>query len=233
MAALTEDPERHAPLVSRKEVTRLLRQVATGAGAILLAAVDDWNVLSARHSAHLRTALHPLGRGAYVAATAAACVDVWLSTHGMHPPGHVVTKPYQWPAVSSRSKTYLVIHHNQVEPTNPRRTAFVNQEPATLGLVGDPTLCELTWEYDTVTDSYVTAIWVSAPSAGWDPIEVPMARAQAQLSAWRKRRMRWLPGTDLPTGVAVEPLPARDADERLRPDIAVPERRDEGTQEAQ
>lgn len=235
MSALLEVPGRRTDLASRKEVRALLRQVSIGAAALLLAAVDDWNAMAERHSAPMRTAMYPLLRGSFVAATTASSVDVWLNTPGMHPPGHLVIRPHQWqwPAVSSRGKTYLVIHHSPVEPTNPRRTAFVKQEPATLGLVGDPTLCELTWEYDAVTDSYVTAIWVSAPGAGWDPIEVPMARAQAQLSAWRKRRMRWLPGTDLPTGVAVEPLPARDADERLRPDIAVPERRDEGTQEAQ
>ena len=38
--------------VSRKEARRLLNQVAVGVGAMLLAAVDDWNALSARHSAH-------------------------------------------------------------------------------------------------------------------------------------------------------------------------------------
>lgn len=233
MSALMEGPCRRTDLASRKDVRALLRQVSTGSAALLLAAVDDWNAVVERHSAALRTAIHPLLRGSFVAATTASSVAVWLNTPGMHPPGHLVIRPYQWPAVSSRGETHLVIHHNQVEPTNPRRTAFVNQEPATLGLVGDPTLCELTWEYDAVTDSYVKAIWVSAPGVGWDPIEVPMARAQAQLSAWRKRRVRWLPGTDLPTAAAVESLPARDGAERVRPDVDVRPRPGGGTREAQ
>ena len=58
--------------VSRKEARRLLNQVAVGVGAMLLAAVDDWNALSARHSAHLRTVMQGLGRGTYVAAAVAA-----------------------------------------------------------------------------------------------------------------------------------------------------------------
>ena len=70
--------------VSRKEARRLLNQVAVGVGAMLLAAVDDWNALSARHSAHLRTVMQGLGRGTYVAAAVAAGTDVWLSTRGMH-----------------------------------------------------------------------------------------------------------------------------------------------------
>ena len=45
-------------------------------GAMLLAAVDDWNALSARHSAHLRTVMQGLGRGTYVAAAVAAGTDV-------------------------------------------------------------------------------------------------------------------------------------------------------------
>ena len=40
-------------------------------GAILLAAVDDWNLLAERNDAHLRTVLQVLRRGSYVAAVTA------------------------------------------------------------------------------------------------------------------------------------------------------------------
>lgn len=220
MAVLLTDPGPSSHAVSRKEAERLLRQISTGVGAMLLAAVDDWNVLSERHGAHLRTQLHALGRGSYVAAITAAATDVWLSTHGMHPPGHVVSKPHRWPTISSRGKTYLAIHHNEAEPTNPTRAAFCNQDSETLGLVGDPTHCELTWEYDH-TDSHVRWIWVSAPNIDWDRFEVPMAKVQAQLATWRKRKMRWLPGT-LPIGIeVVASLPERDQHQRLQPGIDV------------
>ncbi|WP_225037969.1 hypothetical protein [Mycobacterium canetti] len=147
MTALVEDSGPRHRTVSRKEAARLLRQVTTGVGALLLAAVDDWNALSERHAAHLRTEMRGLARGYYVAATTAACTGVWLSTHGMHPPGHLVSKPHRWPVISSHGKTYMAIHHNETEPTNPTRTAFCNQDSETLGLVGDPTHCELTWDY--------------------------------------------------------------------------------------
>lgn len=223
-AAMTElfadpNPSPRRP-VSRKEACRLLRQITVGVGALLLAAVDDWNALSERHAAHLRTELHGLGRGSYVAAVTAAGTDVWLSTHGMHPPGHVVSKPHRWPTISSRGKTYMAIHHNEAEPTNPTRAAFCNQDSETLGLVGDPTHCELTWEYDH-TDWYVRRIWISAPSIDWDRFEVPMADAQAQLASWRKRKMKWLPGTSLPDVPAAISLPTRDEQERLQPGIEV------------
>lgn len=234
MTAPVNEPADRDRVISRKEAKRLLRQITVGAGAALLAAVDDWNVLAERHSARLRTAMHPLGRGSYVAATTAACVDVWLNTHGMHPPRHLAIKPCGWPAVSSHGKTYLAIHHNEVQPSNPRRTAFCNQDATTLGLVGEPTLCELTWDYGGPTGSYVTRIWMSAPGVDWDPIEIPMARVQAQLVAWRKRGMKWLPGTMASaTTAATDSLAPRSADQRLRPDIEVPERPGEGTREAQ
>lgn len=219
MTALFEDSGSRNRAVSRKEATRLLRQVTTGVGALLLAAVDDWNALAERHPAHLRTTMHGLGRGSYVAAVTASCTEVWLTTHGMHPPGHLVAKPHQWPVISSHGKTYMAIHHNETAPTNPTRTAFCNQDSATLGLVGDPTHCEITWDYDPRTDAHIRRMWVSAPSVAWDRFEIPMAKAQAQLASWRKRKMKWLPG-ELPTDVhAVAPLPARD--EQLRPSIEV------------
>jgi hypothetical protein len=229
VTALVEDPGPQGHPVSRKEAARLLRQVTIGVGAILLAAVDDWNALAERHCAHLRTAIQPLGRGAYVAAVAAAGTEVWLSTHGMHPPDHLVSKPYRWPMISSRSKTYMAIHHNEAEPTNPVRTAFCNQDSATLGLVGDPTHCELTWDYDFYTDTHVRKIWVSAPGVDWDRFEVPMGKVQAQLVSWRKRGMKWLPGTSATAVRDVASLPARDTDERLKPGIEIrpPERPDE------
>lgn len=229
-----EDPGPPDRPVSRKEARRLLRQVTIGVGAILLAAVDDWNAMAERHCAHLRTAMHPLGRGAYVAAATAACTDVWLSTHRMHPPSHVVSKPYQWPAISSHGKTYLTIHHNEMEPTNPRRTAFCSQDSETLGLVGDPTHCELTWDYDALTESHVVRMWVSAPGVCWDRFEVPMARAQAQLGSWRKRGMKWLPGTFGSDVQAVASLPPRDERKRIEPGIDVrPPQRSEDVGDAE
>jgi len=230
MTALIEEPGPHRRAISRKEATRVLRQVSIGIGAILLAAVDDWNALSQRHSAHLRTTMHSLGRGAYVAAMTAACTDVWLGTHGMHPPGHLVSKPYGWPLVSSHGKTYMAIHHNEMAPTNANRKAFCDQDSQTLGLIGDPTHCEFTWEYDPSTDVHVRRIWVSAPGVEWDRFEVPMARVQRQLTGWRKRTIKWLPG-ELPAADAViAPLPARDDRERLQPGIEVrpPQRGDTG-----
>lgn len=233
MATPMDESAPRGQVVSRKEVRRVLRQISVGTGAVLLAAVDDWNVLADRHSARLRTAMHPLGRGSYVAATTAACVDVWLNTHGMHPPKHLVVRPCGWPAVSSHGKTYLAIHHSEVQPSNPRRTAFCNQDAATFGLVGDPTLCEFTWDYGGPTASYVTRIWVSAPGVDWDPIEVPMAHVQAQLAAWRKRQVKWLPGTlAKPDAPAAGSLPPRGADQRLRPDIEVPQHPDQDNREA-
>ncbi len=241
MTALAEEPDPHR-LVSRKEAARVLRQVTTGIGAILLAAVDDWNALSQRHSAHLRTVLQSLGRGGYVAAMSAACTDVWLSTPGKHPPGHLVSKPHKWPMISSRGKTYMAIHHNETEPTNARRTAFCTQDSETLRLIdsqtlsllGDATHCEITWEYHPVTDLNIRTIWVSAPSVDWDRFEVPMARAQSQLDAWRKREMKWLPGA-LPTDAnAAALLPIRDTGEDLKPGIEVrPPQRSEDTRDAQ
>ena len=124
---------------------------------------------------------------------------MWLSTRGMHPPGHTVVKPYRWPEINSRGKTHMMIHHNEMEPTTPRRTAFFTQDSATLGLIGDPTHCELTWDYDIVTDTHIRRIWVSAPGVDWDRFEVPMAKVQAQYATWRKRDMKWLPGHFLPT----------------------------------
>ncbi len=220
VTVLFADPSPSSRPVSCNEARRLLRQISTGVGALLLAAVDDWNALSERHAAHLRTELHALGRGSYVAAITAASTDVWLNTHGLHPPGHVVSKPHRWPTISSHGKTYMAIHHNEAEPTNPTRAAFCNQDSETLGLVGDPTHCELTWEYDH-TDSYVRLIWVKAPNIDWDRFEVPMARVQAQLVSWRKRKMKWLPGTLLSEAPAATELPARDERQRLQPGIDV------------
>lgn len=82
----------------------------------------------------------------------------------MHPPGHLVKRPYQWSEVSSHGRTYLAIHHKEMEGTNTRRKAFIKQDSQTLQLVGDPTHCELTWDYDSATDSHVRRIWVSAPA---------------------------------------------------------------------
>lgn len=242
MTALGQEPQEPVRPVSRKEAARVLRQVTTGIAAILLAAVDDWNALAQRHPAHLRTILQMLGRGGYVAAVTAAGTDVWLSTPGKHPPSHIVSKPHRWPMISSHSKTYMAIHHNETEPTNPRRKAFCTQDSETLrlidsatkSLVGDPTHCEITWEYHPVTDLNVHRIWVSAPGLAWDRFEVPMARAQAQLAAWRKREMKWLPGA-LPVDVnAVPSLPIRDDRDLLQPAIDVqPPQRSEDTRDAQ
>ncbi|HNP57791.1 hypothetical protein [uncultured Gordonia sp.] len=219
-----------APLdhrLPRREVRRLLGQMTIGVGAILLAAVDDWNLLAERNGAHLRTVLQVLGRGSYVAAVTAAGTEVWLSTPRRHPPGHMVCKQQTaWPAVASRSKTYLEIHHNQAQPTNDRRQAFCTQDSGTLGLVGNPTHCELTWEYDLRTDKYVKHIWVSAPGVDWERFEVPMAAVQAQYATWRKRNMPWLTGDLVIDPAVATGLPARDG-QQLRPGIGVRPRRDE------
>ncbi|MBB4853943.1 hypothetical protein HNP40_001323 [Mycobacteroides chelonae] len=219
MTVLFADPSPSFSPVSRKEASRLLGQLTVGLGALLLASVDDWNAQAERHPAHLRTEMHALGRGYYVAATAAACTGVWLSTQGMHPPGHVVVHPHRWPEIASRGKTYMLIHHNEAEPTNHRRTAFCRQDSETLGLIGDPTHCELTWDYDQLTDSHIVRIWVSAPSVDWDRFEVPLAKVQAQLASWRKRNMKWLPGTFSSTAPSAAPLPERH--EQLQPGIDV------------
>ena len=215
--------------LSRKETRRALGPIPVGVGAILLAAVDDWNVLSERHGARMRTQMQELGRGSYVAATTASGTEVWLNSRGLHPPGHLVAKAYRWPAISSHGKTYLAIHHNEVQPTNDRRKAFRRQDSSALGLMGDPTHCELTWEFDRLTDRHIQRIWVSAPAVDWDRIEVPMARVQAQLAAWRKRAMTWLPGTVSSGAPEVTPLTTRDDGDRLKPDITVepPQRSDE------
>lgn len=220
--------------VSCREASRLLRQVTVGIGAILLAAVDDWNSITGRHDARLRTEMDALGRGYYIASTTASCIGVWLTTRGMHPPGHVVSHPHRWPEIASRGKTYMVIHHNEAEPTNPRKSAFCAQDSETFGIVGDPTHCELTWDYDLYTDSHIVRIWVSAPGVDWDRFEVPMARVQAQLVSWRKRKMKWLPGTLLPEGAAATELPTRDEQQRLQPGIEVkPPQQAEGSGDAQ
>jgi len=229
VTALFENSGPQNRAVSRKEATRLLRQVTTGIGALLLAAVDDWNALAERHPAHLRTELKELLRGSHIAATAAAGTQVWLSSHGMHPPGHIVSKPHRWPMISSRGKTYMAVHHNEMEPTNKRRTAFCTQDSDTLrlidsksgSLIGNPTHCELTWDYDPYTDSHIREIWVSAPSVDWERFEVPMAKAQAQLASWRERKIKWLPGELPTTDHAVAPMPTRDEQERLQPGIQV------------
>lgn len=85
---------------------------------MLLAAVDHWNALAEGQPAHLRTVLQTLLRGSHVAAFVSAGTNVWLSAHGMHPPGHIVSKPFQWSEVSSHGRTYLAIHHSEMDGTN-------------------------------------------------------------------------------------------------------------------
>lgn len=229
MSSLANDGAASRPVVSRKQARRLLGQVTIGVGAMLLSAVDDWNALSERHSAPLRTMLRPLGRGTYVAAMTAAGTEVWLRAKDKHPPGHMVCKPgtTAWPAVSSRSATYMEIHHDEAMPINDRRTAFCTQDSATLGLVGDPTHCELTWDYDVLTEAYVTHIWVSAPGVDWERYEVPMARVQAQYATWSKRRMPWMPGL-LPADVAAQAVPITLGTQAFsEPTVSVRRRRDD------
>ncbi|MFF0710249.1 hypothetical protein [Gordonia sputi] len=218
--------------VTRKQARRLLRQVTIGVGAMLLSAVDDWNALSERHSAHLRTVLRPLGRGTYVAAMTAAGTEVWLGAGGKHPPGHMVCKAgAAWPAVSSRSAMYMEIHHNEALPINDRRTAFCTQDSAAMGLIGDPTHCELTWEYDVMTESYVKHIWVSAPGVDWDRYEVPMGKVQALYSTWSKRGMPWLPGL-LPVHVAARAVAVKSGTQAYsEPTVTVRRGREEDSGE--
>ena len=194
MTTLMDDLNPLPGTVSRKEAQRILRPVTIGIGALLLAAVDHWNTLMAEQPAHLQTMLQPLLRGSHVAAFVSAGTNVWLSAQGMHPPGHLVKRPYQWSEVSSHGRTYLAIHHKEMDGTNTRRKAFIKQDSQTLQLVGDPTHCELTWDYDAATDSHVRRIWVSAPGVQWERFEVPMDRVQERYAAWRKRDVRWLPG---------------------------------------
>ena len=219
MTTLMDDLNPLPGTVSRKEAQRILRPVTIGIGALLLAAVDHWNTLTAGQPAHLRTVLQPLLRGSHVAAFVSAGTNVWLSTQGMHPPGHLVKRPYQWSEVSSHGRTYLAIHHKEMEGTNTRRKAFIKQDSQTLQLVGDPTHCELTWDYDAATDSHVRRIWVSAPGVQWERFEVPMDRVQERYASWRKRDVRWLPGR-LPADdlVGTEDL-VRDEQDRRRTDI--------------
>lgn len=232
MSEMMDDPEPLAVPLTRKQARRMLGQVSVGVGAMLLSAVDHWNTLSELNSAHLRTVLQVLGRGSYVAALTAAGTEVWLSTHGVHPPGHTVCKQQSvWPAVAALGKAYMEIHHNEAQPTNERRQAFCAQDSGALGLPGNPTHCELTWEYDLRTDKYVKHIWVSAPKVDWERFEVPMAAVQAQYATWSKRNMVWLPGA-LPVAadVAAEAFPARDG--AVRPDIVVRPRPGEQTGDA-
>lgn len=232
MTTLMDDLNPLRGTVSRKEAQRILRPVTIGVGALLLAAVDHWNALTAEQPAHLRTVLQPLLRGSHVAAFVSAGTNVWLSTQGMHPPGHLVKRPYQWSEVSSHGRTYLAIHHKEMEGTNTRRKAFIKQDSQTLQLVGDPTHCELTWDYDAATDSHVRRIWVSAPGVQWERFEVPMDQVQQRYAAWRKRDVRWLPGR-LPADdlVGTEDL-VRDEQHRRRTDIKTRRpRRDDGLED--
>ncbi len=219
-------------LMSRKEARRVLRQLSIGVGALLLAAVDEWNTQCEPHSGHLRTELNALIRGTCIAGMAAAGTAVWIGTPKMHPPRHEVINRYVWPAVINGT-AYLAIHHNETQPTNVRRLAFCRQDSDTLELPGDPTHCELTWDYDPM-QTHITHIWISAPGVKWEPIEVPMAKVQAQYETWRKRGMRWLPRTGAAAaGAAAQPLPVRPQDSDLRTGIAVKPRDDEDARDAQ
>lgn len=207
--------------VSRKEVRRILGQVSVGVGAILLAAVDDWNYQTARHPARLRTELDVLGRGSTIAFYTAAGTKTWLETDGRHPPRHLVVGQPTWPAVSSWSKTFMKIHHRELQPANPTQEAFCAQDTEALDIPGNPLLCELTWEYD-MTQTFVRHIWISAPSVEWAPIEVPKWKVQAQLASWRKREVPWLPGTHVASDLA-EVITARPERAGLRTGITVKE----------
>ncbi|GAC51054.1 MULTISPECIES: hypothetical protein [Gordonia] len=210
----------------------MLRQVSIGVGALLLAAVDQWNTQCEGHSAHFRTQLDALIRGTSIAGMAAAGTAAWIGTPKKHPPRHIAVDPYVWPGVAN-GKAYLAIHHNETQPTNVRRAAFCKQDSETLDLVGDPTHCELTWDYDPM-QTHITHIWISAPGVDWPPIEVPMDKAQAQYQTWRKRRMKWLPGTGAgQQGAATYPLPAQQQADDLRTGIAVKPRDDGDAQDAQ
>lgn len=225
------DEETPKVLLSRKQTQRVLRQVSIGIGALLLAAVDEWDCQVQRHSAHLRTELHALVRGTMIAAIASAGTATWLGTPRMHPPRHVVIAPFTWTAVSTGT-AYLAFHHNETQPVNVRRTAFCNQDSQTLDLRGDPTHCELTWEYDRL-QTRITHIWISVPGADWEPIEVSMAKAQAQYATWRKREMKWLPGTGgVLQGVGATPLPTRPQDDDLRTGISVKPRHGDVAEDA-
>ncbi|TDH48188.1 hypothetical protein E2F47_24725 [Mycobacterium eburneum] len=110
--------------VTRREAKRVMRQLYVGIGALLLAAVDEWDSYVESHNAPMRTALTPLARGYHIASTLAASIDVWLSTPGKHPRRHVARKPYAWPEVNCRGRLNLIVHHEEMEPTNDRRSAY-------------------------------------------------------------------------------------------------------------
>ncbi|WP_418003520.1 hypothetical protein ACNO8X_27195 [Mycobacterium sp. PDNC021] len=204
-------PDSQAPLpgktfVSRHDAKNMMRQLYVGIGALLLASVDEWDLYVAGHNAHMRTALTPLARGYHIAATLAASIDVWMSTPGKHPPRHLARKPYAWPEVTCRGKLNLIAHHEEMEPTNDRRSAYRRQDAEFLLFDDDPTLCELTWDYDQLTESKVTHIWVSAPldeGYVWPRFEVPMAAARLQYDKWVKRAVSWMPITTPPAAPVI------------------------------
>lgn len=218
-AADSQAPVSGKTFVTRRETKRVMRELYVGIGALLLASVDEWDQYAANFNAAMRTALTPLARGQHIAATLAASIDVWLGTPGKHPPRHVATKPFAWPEVNCRGILHLIAHHEEMEPTNDRRSAYRRQDTEFLLFEGDPTLCELTWDYDQLTDSKVTHIWVSAPldeGCVWPKFEVPMAAARTQYEKWAKRGVRWMPPTApeetpalvvTPTAGAVHPMP--------------------------
>lgn len=217
-------------LISCREARRVTRQLGIGIGALLLAAVDDWNRYVAGYNAPMRTALTPLARGTHIAAMLAASIDVWLDTPNMHPPRHLAYKPFRWPEISCGSKVYMVVHHNEMEPSNSRRTAFRRQDTDFLLIEHNPTLCELTWDYDLLTDSKVTRIRISAPLPStqvWFEFEVPLKAAQSQYDKWAKRSVRWLPAAS-PLGTASPPMAIPETEHPL-PDISIPPKPDAGT----
>jgi hypothetical protein len=199
LAVTARDSQAPVPgktFVTRREAKSGMRQLYVGIGALLLASVDEWNSYAASHNAPMRTALTSLARGYHIAATLAASIDVWMGTPGKHPPRHIARKPFAWPEVNCRSKLNLMAHHEEMEPTNDRRSAYRRQDTEFLLFDDDPTLCELTWEYDRLTGTTVTHIWISAPldeGYVWPPFEVPMAAAQTQYENWAKRGVRWMP----------------------------------------
>ena len=131
-----------------------------------------------------------------------------------------------WPAVASRSKTYLEIHHNQAQPTNDRRQAFCTQDSGTLGLVGNRRTAADLGIRSADRQVCQAHLGERARRGLGSDSKCRWPRCRAQYATWRKRNMPWLTGDLVIDPAVATGLPARDG-QQLRPGIGVQPRRDE------
>ena len=90
-----------------------------------------------------------------------------------------------WPG-RREAKQDLPGDSTQPGPADQRSPAGVlHQDSGTLGLVGNPTHCELTWEYTICGPTSMSSIWVSAPGVDWERFSAD-GRSWAQYATWRK-----------------------------------------------